>query len=598
MRISRIHIENFRNFHDLDVALGRSVVILGENRIGKSNLLQAIRLVLDPSLPDSARQLRVEDFWDGLPRPLAADARILISVDISDFDDDEDLLAVLAEHLVQPQPMVARLTYFFGPIPGLKHPPVKDDDFEFSTYGGDRPENRIGYDLRKRIPLEVLHALRDVEGDLARWTRSPLRPLVDRARACVEQSELQAVADEVSTATAKVADLEPMKELATRINEKLEAMSGEAQTITTSLGLSPADPEKLLRSLRILFDDATRDISEASLGTANVLYLALRSLELDAMVEDGSREHTFFAIEEPEAHLHPHLQRLVFRTYLRPRQPSIPGQTPTADITYLLTTHSPHVASVTPVESLVLLRRATGEASTVGVSGAGIVIDDQDRDDIERYLDVSRAECLFAKGILLVEGDAEKFLVPVLAGRAGFDLDSLGITVCSVSGTNFVPYVKFLGEGGLDIPFAVVTDMDPQASGAALGKDRVADQILPAMLGTSLPDTRDGRLAIAEQHGVFLNTHTFEVDLFQSGYYWSIAKAMEDICSVKAAVDRSKERATNKALDDADRYIKDIEYVGKGRFAQRLGSYISESKCRTCPDYLKKAIEHVVSRIS
>lgn len=598
MRISRIHIENFRNFHNLDIALGRSVVILGENRIGKSNLLQAIRLVLDPSLPDSARQLRVEDFWDGLPRPLSSDARIFVSVDISDFDDDDDLLAVLAEHLVQPQPMVARLTYSFGPIPGLKHPPVKDDDFEFSTYGGDRPENRIGYDLRKRIPLEVLHALRDVEGDLARWTRSPLRPLVNRARACVEQSELQAVADEVSTATAKVADLEPMKELATRINEKLETMSGEAQTIITSLGLSPADPEKLLRSLRILFDDATRDISEASLGTANVLYLALRSLELDAMVEDGSREHTFFAIEEPEAHLHPHLQRLVFRTYLRPRQPSIPGQTPTADITYLLTTHSPHVASVTPVESLVLLRRATGEASTVGVSGAGIALADQDRDDIERYLDVSRAECLFAKGILLVEGDAEKFLVPVLAGRAGFDLDSLGITICSVSGTNFVPYVKFFGTDGLHIPFAVVTDMDPQEDGTFLGQDRVADQILPAMLGTSLPASRDDRLALAEQHGVFLNTHTFEVDIFLSGYYWSIAKAMEDTCSVKAAVDRSKERATSKVLDDADRYIKDIEYVGKGRFAQRLGSYISESKCRACPEYLKKAIEHVVSRIS
>jgi putative ATP-dependent endonuclease of OLD family len=75
MRISRIQIENFRNFHHLDVSLGDPCVIVGENKIGKSNFLFALRLLLDPSLPDSARQLRDEDFWDGLPRPLTREHR-------------------------------------------------------------------------------------------------------------------------------------------------------------------------------------------------------------------------------------------------------------------------------------------------------------------------------------------------------------------------------------------------------------------------------------------------------------------------------------------------------------------------------------------
>lgn len=70
MHISCMRIENFRNFHIVDVPLGENAVIVGENKIGKSNLLYALRLVLDPSLPDSARQLKDEDFWDGLPRPL------------------------------------------------------------------------------------------------------------------------------------------------------------------------------------------------------------------------------------------------------------------------------------------------------------------------------------------------------------------------------------------------------------------------------------------------------------------------------------------------------------------------------------------------
>src|SRR5438552_3605624 len=67
MHISKIEIINYRNFKQLSVAgLPPTAVVVGENNVGKSNLLDALRLVLDPSLPDNARILRSEDFWDGL----------------------------------------------------------------------------------------------------------------------------------------------------------------------------------------------------------------------------------------------------------------------------------------------------------------------------------------------------------------------------------------------------------------------------------------------------------------------------------------------------------------------------------------------------
>ena len=81
MRISRIITKNFRNFKSLDVKLGEHAVVLGENKVGKTNLLFALRLILDPSLPDFARRLRLEDFWDGLERPLKKDDVIEISVE-------------------------------------------------------------------------------------------------------------------------------------------------------------------------------------------------------------------------------------------------------------------------------------------------------------------------------------------------------------------------------------------------------------------------------------------------------------------------------------------------------------------------------------
>ncbi|MCI5125499.1 MAG: DUF2813 domain-containing protein, partial [Candidatus Electrothrix sp. AR5] len=606
MRIARIHITNFRNFHDLDVTVGRSAVILGENQIGKTNLLYALRLVLDPSLPDSARQLKTEDFWDGLARPLKKEDRIRISIDIADFEENEGHLAVLAEHLVHPEPMVARLIYEFGPVQGLDHDPSKDDDFEFSTFGGDRPENRFGYDVRKRIPMEVLNALRDAEGDLARWTKSPLKPLLERAKSDVIRTDLQTLADGVSKETEKVADLKPINELALSINDKLKKMMGTHQAIETALGFSPVDPDKLLRGLRLLFDDNKRDVSEVSLGTANVLYLALRSLDLDSLVEEGSREHTFFSIEEPEAHLHPHLQRLVYRSYLRLRQPTDAKDSNEADsVTYFLTTHSPHIASVTPVESFVLLRKDKEEPATVGVSGAAIDLNDVERDDIERYLDVSRAEGLFSRRIILVEGDAEKFIVPVLASRAGYDLDQLGITVCVVGGTNFLPYVKFFGPKGLDIPFSVITDFDPYRTKDGVSRDygrqRAHDLctfIRPDLqLPTAIQDA-----SYYEKYGIFLNTSTLEIELYNFGSIHLMNTTMQALCDVNVAKERFQKisddtvSAGNKVIElsNPKRFIKDIEYVGKGRFAQRLGGELCklDLKCNVCPSYIIKAIEH------
>lgn len=55
MRLARLSIRNFRNFEAVDIPLGGNVVLLGENRVGKSNLLLAIRLVLDDRLQEASR---------------------------------------------------------------------------------------------------------------------------------------------------------------------------------------------------------------------------------------------------------------------------------------------------------------------------------------------------------------------------------------------------------------------------------------------------------------------------------------------------------------------------------------------------------------
>jgi putative ATP-dependent endonuclease of the OLD family len=102
VRISRIRIINFANFAALDIETSESIVVVGENKVGKSNFIFALRLLLDPTLSERDRQLGLEHFWDGLADKLGA--TVEISVDFTDFDDDPRLLAHLTDCLIATGP--------------------------------------------------------------------------------------------------------------------------------------------------------------------------------------------------------------------------------------------------------------------------------------------------------------------------------------------------------------------------------------------------------------------------------------------------------------------------------------------------------------
>lgn len=612
MRLSRIVIKNFRNFSSLDVRLGRHAVVLGENKVGKTNLLFALRLILDPALPDSARRLRLDDFWDGLDRPLQAEDVIEVSIEFSDFEDREELLAVLADHLVQPDPMVARITYRFQPVAGLDRAPRSEADYEFIIFGGGRPDNTVGYELRRWMPMDLFPALRDAESDLARWARSPLRPLLDRAAKTVDEEALGKIAEEVHATTSKIAALPELADVVTQVNGQLTAMVGSQHAIETALGLAPTDPERMLRALQMMIDGGKRGIAEASLGSANVLYLALKHLELQYLVEEGERQHTFLAIEEPEAHLHPHLQRLIYRNYLKTRDEAEGDPEPRS---ILLTTHSPNVASVAPLSNVVVLRRVGSEGHTIARSLEGIKLADADREDLERYIDVTRGELFFSKGVILVEGDAERFLLPTLSKLHddSIDFDAMGISVCSIAGTNFAPYVKLLGPKGLDLPFVVLTDYDPKseevsqedddpaANGVtdSYGENRVVNHIMNKVLPKALWEEKSFEeiLALAPKYGVFLNDFTFEVDLFKAGSADHFSKAIKALTTNKAMHKRFAALAADPASLKAKPFLKDIDSIGKGRLAQRLASTLLEDGVDACPPYIKNALRYLRGKV-
>ena len=383
----------------------------------------------------------------------------------------------------------------FQPLETIEGQPSKESDYEFVLYGGERPESRLSYEVRRRLPFDLLPALRDAEGDLGNWRRSPLRPLLDVVAGRIDREALMTLAEDIASATEAAARNEEVKWLVEEINRRVSNLVGPSQSIETSIGFSPTDPERLLRAMRLFVDAGRREVGMASLGSTNVLYLTLKALELDESVTERERHHTFLAIEEPEAHLHPHLQRLVYRGFLRPPA----GQDDTSPVTIILTTHSPHIVSVAPLRSIILLRKKKSGRSSEGVSTAKLQLASDVVADLERYLDVTRGEMLFARGVILVEGEAERFLLPALAKSNGIDFDELGISVCSVGGTHFRAYIELLGDRGLDLPVAVLTDGDPTKAGAR-GEARVLSLLRESVPGADLSG-RDDRAAACNGEG-------------------------------------------------------------------------------------------------
>lgn len=231
--------------------------------------------------------------------------------------------------------------------------------------------------------------------------------------------------------------------------------------------------EKLDLELR---DGTTQGIPpNHGLGSNNLLFMACELLLL------GSEEDGFplLLIEEPEAHLHPQRQLRLMQFLQQRVSERQPGQ---QGIQIIITTHSPNLASAIDLDNLVLLHDGKAYSLAFGHTK----LDESDYGFLRRFLDVTKANLFFARGVMIVEGDAENILLPTIASLLERDFTENGVSIVNVGGTGLRRFARIFqrkhpeSDGTISIPVACVADFDvmPDCAPEIIGKVRAGEDWL------------------------------------------------------------------------------------------------------------------------
>lgn len=227
------------------------------------------------------------------------------------------------------------------------------------------------------------------------------------------------------------------------VNTELAELSADNEDQKIRFIAGESDAGKLLDNLTLSFSTGNNLLSIGGDGRNNQIFLATWIAKQN--IQKNVDHVTFYAVEEPEAHLHPHQQRKL-STYIQEKF----GEQ------IFITTHSSHIAAkFTPAN---ILRLYTLKKKTYAASGGCSDILKEVFENFGYRMNALSAECFFASGVFLVEGVSEVLFYTALSNAINVDLDRLNITILSVEGVGFKPYIAVCD--ALNIPWVMRTDND------------------------------------------------------------------------------------------------------------------------------------------
>jgi predicted ATP-dependent endonuclease of OLD family len=508
MYISSITIQGFRNFKDSNIEFNDGLnIIIGHNSAGKTNLLKALQLVIEPHY--RYRRLNVNDFCRDitLEKLKNQSPSVTISVTFKNssikYNEQEEDLRVIANWFTDMENgYTAMLTYRFY-LPAEKEEEYKaavvdvkdiktvwtilENDFlRYYVYkliaGSLEHPIQPEIDKLERFDFQFLGAMRNVEDDMfygrSTMLKDVLNFFIDYGIKTNEDKTKDKRETELKNVKKNFGDEASalMTSLLKRLSEGKDVMLDYAHETGASFNNALPDfkstltEQDLFAALKLIIkygEDIEISATHNGLGYNNLIYMSLLLAKMQADADgsymgDNAKVYPILAIEEPEAHLHPAMQY----KFLKFLDKNLKIDHKVRQI--FITTHSSQITAAVKLDDIICLHK--GEDGITNVCYPSKVFSDSDEDKIsknyvQRFLDATKSDMLFARKVIMVEGIAEDLLMGTLARYDGKSLEDHHVAVVNVNGRYFNHFLKLFNtkESPYAIPkkVACITDRDP-----------------------------------------------------------------------------------------------------------------------------------------
>lgn len=634
MYISNIKIRNYKNFYKESIPFQKKITtVIGENGTGKTNLFNAIRILIDKEYKhffhddEFSYELKIikgqwiiismelSDTPSPLEEPQAAefnpkDGKSIYTLffrpkktirnelfnlfeKLNNEKDEAEKIKIKIEletyilniSIISDYEIIRTVGGNFdflnddvykkmvGDFEKLEFPNPDDIQEDKSIIGDLQSSNISDY-----LNVTFIPAIRDVNLELTK-SGNFLESILASISSNIEENRWESVKnkfDEINT------DLKTIDEYTTFTNKVVELMKDTVGTVYTSdmfLDVAlPKDKKYLIKyfSLKGRIDDHDLSLYSKSLGENNIIYFALKLLQSTYQEGHSKKLLNLIMIEEPEAHLHKHLQQ----TFLE-------GIKANDEFQIILSTHSVHISESSKVSSMIVLGNITDKKNEIYSPINGL--EPKDIRYIERYLDATRSPILFSKNVILVEGSAELiFITNILKIKYNFDLNAYSISLISMDNCFFEKISKIFNKDRLRKKCSILTDEDTYIEGcekknaADLSRERIAN----------LKELHKDN----EYVKIFTNKYTFEVELFYNNLEL-FHDYVKEKNIYKREVDKILKELTTEAADNIiyKRILMTAEKLGKGWLALDFIDWLSNKDKDiinnfNIPDYIIDAL--------